>query len=114
MALIAFAAMITPGPNNLLVTESAATRSLLATGAVMAVIVGGSMMMLAVTQMGASSLLAASPDLHLGLKVISAAVLIGLGVAMMLGSSATGDLDRKNPVGPLAVLGLQFVNPKGW
>jgi len=114
MALVAFAAMITPGPNNVLVTDAAATRTLLATVAVMASVVGGSMIMLAITQMGLSSVLAASPALHLGLKLVGAGVLVGLGAAMMLSSSVTSDMDRKNPVGPLAVLGLQFVNPKGW
>ena len=114
LALVAFAAMITPGPNNVLVTEAAATRTLLATVAVMAAVVGGSMVILAITQMGVSSVLAASPALHLGLKLVSAALLVGLGLAMMLRSSVTSDFDHENPVGPLAVLGLQFVNPKGW
>lgn len=114
MALIAFAAMITPGPNNILVTEAAATGTRLGTGAVIAAIVGGSTAMLAVAQMGLSSLLAASPGLHLALKLVSAAVLVGIGIAMMTRSSSAGGSGDNHPVTPLAVLGFQFVNPKGW
>ena len=114
MALIAFVAMITPGPNNILVTQAAATGTRLGTVAVIAAIVGGSMMMLAAAQMGVSSLLAASPGLHLALKLVSAAVLVGIGIAMMTRSSPAGRSDRNYPVAPLSVLGFQFVNPKGW
>ena len=52
MALVAFVAMMTPGPNNVLVTNAAATRGPLATAAAITSIVGGSMIMLAITQAG--------------------------------------------------------------
>lgn len=114
MALIAFASMITPGPNNILVTEAAATATRLATAAVVAAITGGSMAMLAATQMGVNSLLAASTGLHLALKLVSAAILFAMGIAMMTRSSSAADPDHNYPVAPLAVLGFQFVNPKAW
>lgn len=115
LALVAFAAMITPGPNNILVTDVAATRSVAATAGVIASIVLGSMVMLAITQMSLISLLSASPFLHLGIKLMSVGVLVGLGLMMMLSSSGIPDGKRdENPIRPLVVLVLQFANPKGW
>lgn len=114
MTLVAFAAMITPGPNNVLVVNAAATGDRAATFGVISSVVAGSIAMLAVAQAGLGALIATSPALHLALKLISSFVLLWLGIAMMLTASQASKLQRANPIGPLGVLGLQFVNPKGW
>lgn len=114
MVLVAFAAMITPGPNNVLVVNAAATGGLGATFGVIASVVAGSLGMLAIAQAGLGPLLATLPGLYLGLKVLSGLGLLWLGIAMMLTASKTSRLQRAIPLGPWGVLGLQFVNPKGW
>jgi len=114
MALVAFAAMMTPGPNNVLVVNAAATGDGAATFGVIASVVAGSIGMLAIAQAGLGALLSTCPALHLALKLISSFVLLALGIAMMLTGSKASQLQRATPIGPLGVLGLQFVNPKGW
>jgi threonine/homoserine/homoserine lactone efflux protein len=114
LAGIVLAATITPGPNNMLVADVAATRSLASLAAVMAAILVGSMAMLAMAHFGFGALLEASPALHLGLKLGGAAILVWLGLAMMRPKASGAGPGHGGAVGPGAVLALQFVNPKGW
>jgi threonine/homoserine/homoserine lactone efflux protein len=114
LAGIILAATITPGPNNMLVADVAATRSPAALAGVIAAILAGSTAMLAMAHFGFGALLEASPALHLGLKLGGAAILVWLGLAMMLPKAAAAGIGHGGAIGPGAVLALQFVNPKGW
>ncbi len=108
------AATITPGPNNMLVADVAATRSPVALAGVMASILAGSMAMLAMADFGFGAVLEASPALHLGLKLGGAAILVWLGLTMMRAKDVAPGVGHGSDIGPGAVLALQFVNPKGW
>jgi threonine/homoserine/homoserine lactone efflux protein len=114
LAGIILAATITPGPNNMLVADVAATRSLGALAGVMAAILAGSTAMLAMAHFGFGALLETSPALHFGLKLAGAAILVWLGLAMMRPKAGAGAPGHGGAIGPDAVLALQFVNPKGW
>ena len=112
-------AAITPGPNNLIVLHAAGRAGL--RGAVPAIVgvVAGGLLLLAVLALGADAVFAAHPPLRRWIAALGGLYLAWLGMTLVAGGIAPRRTDaapRKStlPTGTLALLGFQFLNPKGW
>ena len=112
-------AVITPGPNNLIVLREAASggwRRVLPAGVG---VVAGGLAILAAVLAGAGSLARADAGLLRGFSIVTCVVLALLGAILMKGS---GQPREAAPMAPLSRrLGLlggmflfQFLNPKSW
>lgn len=112
-SLIAVAA-ITPGPNNLIIMQEAAQRSLApAVSAIVGVIVG-SVVLLAIVWLSAGALFEAAPRARPILTFAGAAYLIWLGLssAWRAGNGRSGRF--ASPSGWMGLAVFQLANPKAW
>jgi len=119
-------AVISPGPNNLIILRESLARGWRGALPVSLGVVLGGLGLLMTVLLGTQTLLS-DPRFSRGLTVVSSLVLVVLGVVAMRGSwgldasrAATG-AHRGSPrpferssVAVGAMLLLQFVNPKGW
>lgn len=109
-------AAITPGPNNLVVLRAAGHAGL--RGALPAIvgIIGGGLLLLAITALGAGAAFAAYPPLRRAVGAIGAAYLVWLGLSLVAaGFAAKPAAASPNlPAGTLGLVGFQFLNPKSW
>lgn len=119
VAAFAVSMSVTPGPNNLMVTASAATFGLRRTlPHVLGISAGFPAMILAVG-LGLGGLFASFPALHQVLKAAGAVYLLRLAwrIATAERAAADGEPDRPRRSRPLTFLQaalFQWVNPKAW
>jgi len=105
---------ITPGPNNIMVTASAANFGVARTIAhIMGVSIGFPVMLVALG-LGPGQILVAYPEFHLGLKIAGAAYLVYLAWKIAT-ASGTGEGETKGrPLTFLQAALFQWLNPKAW
>jgi threonine/homoserine/homoserine lactone efflux protein len=110
-------AAITPGPNNLVILRAAGTVGMRRTLPMIAGIVLGGLLLLAVTALGTATAFAALPSLRHGTALAGALYLAWLGASLCAagiwprpGTAASPRL----PAGTLGLIGFQFLNPKSW
>ncbi|QDX28722.1 LysE family translocator [Dickeya poaceiphila] len=109
-------AAITPGPNNMLLTASAANFGVLRSMPLMLGIMIGMQSMLLLVALGLGSLILLYPSLHLALKVLGSAYLLWLSWKIATAAYEKLDTDTAPPTPILLYQGglLQFLNPKAW
>jgi threonine/homoserine/homoserine lactone efflux protein len=117
LALIgfAFAASVTPGPNNMLVAANAAANGVRATLPHMVGIGAGFAFMIMVVGLGLAGVLAAHPRLAQGMRLASMAWLVWL--AWKIASAPVGAAGAGAPgfrFGFVKAVLFQWVNPKAW
>ncbi|AUG99150.1 LysE family translocator [Pectobacteriaceae bacterium CE70] len=109
-------AAITPGPNNMLLTASAANFGFIRSLPLMLGIMIGMQSVLLLAALGLGSLLLIYPPLHLALKVLGSAYLLWL--SWKIATAAYEQLDTDTaPPHPMPMYQgglLQFLNPKAW
>ncbi|OSM95889.1 MULTISPECIES: LysE family translocator [Lonsdalea] len=109
-------AAITPGPNNMLLTASAANFGFLRSMPLMVGIMIGMQSVLLLAALGLGSLILLYPSLHLALKILGSAYLLWL--AFKIASARYEKLDTQTaPPRPMPLYQgalLQFLNPKAW
>lgn len=112
---LAFVAMITPGPNNLVAMSLSVGGNLRRTMAACGGIVSGTLCLVVVTWFGAASIFEAFPVLRIAIVGMGAAYLMWCGTALFL--SAWPDRAEQELLLPSsfwALAGFQFTNPKAW
>lgn len=114
LALFAFAASITPGPNNTMLLASGANFGLRRTLPHLAGVAGGFLFMLAAVGLGLGAVFTAYPPLHTVLKVAGAAYLIWLAVKIARARGLGGDEAVSRPMTFWQAVAFQWVNPKAW
>jgi threonine/homoserine/homoserine lactone efflux protein len=112
-------AVITPGPNNLVVLTAAKRGGLMAAMPPMLGVIGGSLALLTMVWVGARVAFDLIPSLHLILAFVGAGYIGGLGATMIWRASRCNGADSSHKVAglPTTMLGLaifQFLNPKAW
>lgn len=114
LAPFAIAMSISPGPNNLMVTASAANFGLRRTLPHMIGITVGFPVMLIAVGIGLGGALEALPRLHAVLKYLGAAYLLYL--AWRVGAAGGPDevTGRQTPLSLIQAALFQWVNPKAW
>lgn len=109
-------AAVTPGPNNILLTTTAANFGLSRALLPMLGIMVGMQALLVLVASGIGSLIILHPNIHLGLKIMGSTYLVWL--AWKLGSARFETLDVDTaPAQPVKFYQgalLQFLNPKAW
>lgn len=109
-------AAVTPGPNNILLTTTAANFGIARALIPMLGIMLGMQVLLLLVASGVGSLIILHPSIHLALKVMGSTYLIWL--AWKLGSARFEKLDTETPPAkPVRFYQgclLQFLNPKAW
>jgi threonine/homoserine/homoserine lactone efflux protein len=111
----AFAASVTPGPNNIMVASSAANHGLAATLPHMLGIALGFAAMFLLVGLGIARPLAAHPAIYLALRWGAVAWLLWLAVQIARAAppgAVTGE--RRPPLGFTGGALFQWVNPKAW
>jgi threonine/homoserine/homoserine lactone efflux protein len=110
-------AAITPGPNNLVILRAAGAAGVRRTLPMIAGVVLGSVLLLALAALGTASAFAALPWLRRGTALAGALYLAWLGASLCVagirprpGAAAAPHL----PAGTLGLIGFQFLNPKSW
>ncbi|WP_019141635.1 LysE family translocator [Noviherbaspirillum massiliense] len=114
LALFAFVASITPGPNNIMLTSSGILFGFMRSIPHMLGITIGFGVLLALCAAGIGSLILAVPAMHAILKIAGSAYLLYL--AWQLRSMAFGQDEggRARPMSFLGAAAFQFANPKAW
>ncbi|WP_342362453.1 LysE family translocator [Terrarubrum flagellatum] len=114
LILFAAAMCLTPGPNVVMVTASAATFGFRrAIPHILGVTFGFAVIVMA-AGLGVASLLHAEPRLHALLKYAGAAYLLYLAWRIARADAASGDKARGRPINFVEATLFQWVNPKGW
>src|SRR5437660_562458 len=114
--LILFAAVmsLTPGPNVVLVTASAANFGFGRTlPQIVGITLGFGALVMAVG-LGLAGLFRAEPRLHAVLRYAGAAYLLYLAWCIARADAGSGTAERAKPIGFLEALLFQVINPKGW
>jgi threonine/homoserine/homoserine lactone efflux protein len=114
LILFAFAASITPGPNNIMLLASGANFGLRRTVPHMLGISIGHALMVGIIGLGLLQLFTALPWLRMALMVVCAAYLLWL--AWKIANAAPPEPGRAggHPFNFLQAAGFQWVNPKAW
>lgn len=108
-------AAITPGPNNMLLTSTAANFGFVRTIPVLAGVMLGMQVLLILVSLGVGSLLMLFPSLHFTLKVLGSIYL--LWIAWKIATSRYEQLNTETKASPVTLYqagALQFLNPKAW
>lgn len=113
LVLFAVAMTLTPGPNVVLVTASAANFGFRRTVPQMMGITFGFGSMSMATGLGLAGLILAEPRLHLGLKYAGAIYLLYLAWRIARADAASAS-PRAKPVGFLEATLFTWMNPKAW
>lgn len=114
--LVLFAAVmsLTPGPNVILVTASAATFGFRrAIPQMLGITLGFGILLMAVG-LGLAGLVRAEPQLHTVLKYAGAAYLLFLAWCIARADAGDGAATRAKPIGFFEAALFQWINPKGW
>lgn len=114
LVLFAAAMCLTPGPNVVMVTASAANFGFRrAIPHILGIALGFGFMVLAVG-FGLAGVFHAEPRLHTLLKYGGAAYLLYLAWRVAQADAASGDARRARPINFIEAVLFQWVNPKGW
>lgn len=112
--LFAATMALTPGPNNIMVTASAANFGFRrAVPHMIGVTLGFAFMILAVG-LGLAGLFQAEPRLHLMMKYLGAAYLLYLAWRIARAGEDGGRSAAARPIGFLEAALFQWINPKAW
>ena len=112
---LAFASMITPGPNNLVAMSLSVGGNLRRTMAACGGIVSGTVCLVVVTWFGAASIFEVLPVLRIAIVGMGSAYLIWCGTALVLGAwRDKAEQQLLLPSSFWALAGFQFTNPKAW
>jgi threonine/homoserine/homoserine lactone efflux protein len=112
--LFATVMSLTPGPNVVLVTASAANFGFRRVVPHMLGITLGFGLLVMAVGLGLAGLFQAEPRLHLGLKYSGAAYLLYLAWRIAHANARSGDTARVKPIGFIEAVLFQVFNPKGW
>jgi len=108
------AAAITPGPNNLIVLESAAQGGIMAAARPIIGVLTGSLALLIVTWFGLEAVSGSVPRFELLIATLGATYLMWLGATLAFETRPAGDAAAGLPAGVANVALFQFANPKSW
>ncbi len=114
LALFAFVASITPGPNNLMLMSSGMTFGLPRTIPHLLGVGIGFVVMVFAVGLGLDRLFVAFPVLHTVLKVVSLAWLLWLAWKIAHSGPVQDTLGVARPMTFLEAAAFQWVNPKAW
>jgi threonine/homoserine/homoserine lactone efflux protein len=110
----ALSTTLTPGPNTILVTASAATYGLRRTVPLLFGMVLGFPLLMTAVGFGLGELFSSHPGLHAALRWVGCVYLLWLAWALAR-ARPSGDADaRGRPIGFARSAALQWVNPKAW
>ena len=114
--LVLFAAVmsLTPGPNVVMVTASAANFGFRRVIPHLLGVTLGFGCMVMVVGLGFAGLVRAEPRMHATLKYIGAAYLLYLAWRIAHADAASGASTRATPIGFVEAALFQWINPKGW
>nr|AIA16441.1 LysE type translocator [uncultured bacterium] len=114
LALFAFVASITPGPNNIMLTSSGILFGFVRSIPHMLGITVGFGVMLALCAAGVGSLVLAVPAIHVMLKVLGSGYLLYLAWQLRRMAFRQHDQTQAKPMSFLGAALFQFANPKAW
>lgn len=112
---LAFVAMITPGPNNVVAMSLAVSGNLRRTVSACGGIVSGTVCLVVVNWFGAISIFEALPVLRIAIVGMGSAYLMWCGTALFLNAwRGKAEQEHLLPSSFWALAGFQFTNPKAW
>jgi threonine/homoserine/homoserine lactone efflux protein len=114
LLLFATVMSLTPGPNVVMVTASAANFGFRRVVPHMLGITLGFGLLVMAVGLGLAGLFQAEPRLHLGLKYAGAAYLLYLAWRIAHADARGDDAARAKPIGFIEAVLFQVINPKGW
>jgi threonine/homoserine/homoserine lactone efflux protein len=114
LVLFAAAMCLTPGPNVVMVTASAANFGFRRAIPQMLGITFGFGVMIVAAGFGLAGLFHAEPRLHDFLKYVGAAYLLYLAWRIAQAEAASGNSTRAKPINFVEAMLFTWVNPKGW
>ena len=114
LLLFATVMSLTPGPNVVMVTASAANFGFRRVVPHMLGITLGFGLLVMAVGLGLAGLFQAEPRLHLGLKYAGAAYLLYLSWRIAHADARGDDTARARPIGFIEAVLFQVINPKGW
>jgi threonine/homoserine/homoserine lactone efflux protein len=114
LVLFALAMCLTPGPNVVMVTASAANFGFRRAVPHMLGIILGFALLIIASGLGLAGLIQAEPRLHMTLKYLCAAYLLCLAWRIAQTSIASTDSAGACPIGFIEATLFQWINPKGW
>ena len=114
LAIFAFVASITPGPNNLMLMASGANFGLRRTGPHMAGVSLGFPAMILIIGLAFGGLIAAAPQVYGVLRWVSMAYLLWLAWKIATAKGVGGDTAGAKPMTFLQAVAFQWLNPKAW
>lgn len=113
IAMFLLVAVLTPGPNNLVVMRTAARAGWTGACPAVAGIVAGGLALLAIVSAGAGRAFSQWPWLRVLVEASGALYLAWLGARLFVAAGRGGD-PSSLPAGPGGLFVFQFLNPKGW
>lgn len=114
LVLFALAMCLTPGPNVVMVTATAANFGFRRAIPHMLGITLGFALLVMASGLGLAGLLKAEPRLHVILKFAGAAYLLYLAWRIAQAGTAAPGSARAKPIGFIEATLFQWINPKGW
>jgi len=114
IALFGFAAIITPGPNNVMLTASGSAFGFLRTIPHVAGIVIGFPVMVLAVGLGLGEVFTRYPAVHTAMKYIGAAYLLYLAWRIAQAGRPDGGSAKARPLTFFEAAAFQWVNPKAW
>lgn len=114
LVLFALTMALTPGPNNIMVTASAANFGFRRAVPHMLGVTLGFVFMLLALGLGLTGLFHAEPRIHVVLKYLGAAYLLYLAWRIARAGDSDGKGARDRPITFLEGAAFQWINPKAW
>ncbi|MED7820287.1 MULTISPECIES: LysE family translocator [unclassified Francisella] len=112
--LFCISAIVTPGPNNLMLLISSIKFGVRRTLPHYVGICLGFPLMVLIVGLGLETIFVSYPKLHLIIKVVGAIYMIWLAIKIILSSSYHSDAKNSKPLGFKQAILFQWVNPKAW
>ena len=110
-------AVITPGPNNIIVFQAAVTGGIRSAAPLIAGVVCGSIVIFFCTALSIDLILKTGSFLVFLISTLGSAYLIWLGFMLLKATLSNAHTDKKHSILPssfIAVTAFQFANPKSW
>lgn len=114
LVLFAGVMALTPGPNVIMVTASAANFGFRRTLPQMVGLTLGFGLLVVAAGLGLAGLFRGAPSLHLALRYLGSAYLLYLAYCTARAGNNSGNVPRARPIGFFRAALFQWVNPKGW